>query len=154
MKRGRALLPILLLVVIAIGAAWWWRAARGPDVPSARSAPAVGAARIDVPDAQRAPDGVRIRVQVLNATRTRGLARRATFMLRDRGFDVVETGTAPLQRDSTLVVHHGGNPDWAARVARAMGGARVETRPDSSRYLDVSVLIGATWRPPAQPFYP
>ena len=155
MKRGRALLPIvLLLVVAAIGAAWWWRAARAPAGLPAGNAPAVGAARIDVPEAQRAPDGVRIRVQVLNATRTRGLARRATFLLRDRGFDVVETGTAPTQRDSTLVVHLGGDPDWAARVARAMGNARVETRPDSSRYLDVSVLIGSTWRPPAEPFYP
>ena len=145
---------VVLLVVVAAGVAWWWRAARAPAGLRAGSAPAVGAARISVPEAHRAPDGVRIRVQVLNATQTRGLARRATFMLRDRGFDVVETGTAPVARDSTLVVHRGGDPEWAARVARAMGGARVETRPDSSRYLDVSVLIGATWRPPAEPFYP
>ena len=159
MRRGGAgLRTLLVLMVVAVGAAiaatWWWRAARAPSVPRADATPAVGAPRIDVPDTERAPEGVRIRVQVLNATRTRGLARRATFMLRDRGFDVVETGTASVQRDSTLVVHHGGSPDWAARVARAMGGARVETRPDTSRYLDVSVLIGATWRPPAEPFYP
>src|SRR5207302_1982930 len=37
--------------------------------------------------AVRAPDTVRVRVQVLNATKTRGLARRATMLLRDRGFD-------------------------------------------------------------------
>jgi hypothetical protein len=30
----------------------------------------------------------------------------------------------------------------------------VESRPDSSRYLDVTVLIGSSWRPPAEPFYP
>ena len=76
------------------------------------------------------------------------------FMLRDRGFDVVEMGTAPAQRDSTLVIHVGGPPEWAARVANAFGGARVESRPDTSRYLDVTVLIGASWRPPAEPFYP
>ena len=40
--------------------------------------------------------GERIRVQVLNATTSRGLARRATFFLRDKGFDVVEIGTAFL----------------------------------------------------------
>ncbi len=98
--------------------------------------------------------GERIRVQVLNATTTRGLARRATLHLRDRGFDVVEVGTANLQIDSTLVLDRSGHPDWAKRVAAVMGGARVEARPDSSRYLDVTVLIGRSWRPPAEPFYP
>lgn len=98
--------------------------------------------------------GERIRVQVLNATTTRGLARRATLHLRDRGFDVVEVGTANLQIDSTLVLDRSGHPDWAKRVAEAMGGARVEARPDTSRYLDVTVLIGRSWRAPAEPFYP
>ena len=84
----------------------------------------------------------------------RGLARRATMLLRDRGFDVVEVGTLAQPRDSTLVLDLSGHPDWAARVAATFGSARVETRPDSSRYLDVVVLLGASWRPPAEPFYP
>jgi len=96
----------------------------------------------------------RIRVQVLNATATRGLARRATMFLRDQGFDVVETGTAPSQLDSTLVLDRSGHPDRAQRVADALGGAPVEARPDSSRYLDVTVLLGRSWRPPAHPLYP
>ena len=102
----------------------------------------------------RAPTNVRIRVQVLNTTRTRGLARRATMHLRDRGFDVVEMGTDRTPLDSTLVLDRSGHPEWARLVARALGGARVEARPDSSRYLDVTVLVGASWRPPAEPFYP
>jgi hypothetical protein len=102
----------------------------------------------------RAPSGVRIRVQVLNATDTRGLAQRATDLLRDRGFDVVEIGTNREKMDSTLVLDRSGHPDWARRVAAAMGGAQVLARPDTSRYLDVTVLIGASWRPPAQPFHP
>jgi hypothetical protein len=102
----------------------------------------------------RAPDGVRIRVQVLNASRVQGLARRATFHLRDRGFDVVESGNAGERRDSTLVLDRSGHPEWARLVAQAMGGAAVVARPDSSRYLDVTVLVGASWRPPPEPFYP
>lgn len=109
--------------------------------------------RVPIPDVNDAA-GQRIRVQVLNATTTRGLARRATRLLRDRGFDVVETGTSPEPADSTMVLDRSGHPDWARRVADALGGARVESRPDSSRYLDVTVLIGRSWRPPAQPFYP
>jgi hypothetical protein len=101
-----------------------------------------------------APEGARVRVQVLNATNMRGLARRATMHLRDRGFDVLEIGTANEQLDSTLVLDRSGRPDWARRVADALGGARVESRPDSSRYLDVTVLLGRSWRAPAEPFYP
>jgi LytR cell envelope-related transcriptional attenuator len=103
---------------------------------------------------QRAPDGARVRVQILNSTKVRGLARRATSVLRDRGFDVVETGTSTTTRDTTVVYDLSGHPDWAKRVARAFSPSRVETRIDSSRYLDVAVLIGTTWRPPAEPFYP
>ena len=107
------------------------------------------------PPAQvRAPDSARVRVQVLNGTKVRGLARRATQLLRDRGFDVVETGTINDTRDTTLVLDVSGHPDWANRVAKLFPPSRVQARPDSSRYLDVVVVLGATWRPPAQPFYP
>jgi hypothetical protein len=102
----------------------------------------------------RAPEGARIRVQVLNATTTRGMARRATMHLRDRGFDVVELGSAQQRLDTTVVLDRSGNIEWAERVARALGNARVESRADSSRYLDVTVLLGRSWRAPAQPFYP
>jgi hypothetical protein len=115
-----------------------------------RSVQRVTRPRVDA----RAPDSVRIRVEVINATNVRGLARRASMHLRDRGFDVVATGTAAEPRDSTLVLDRSNHPEWARLVARAMGGARVESRPDSSRYLDVTVLIGAGWRAPAEPFYP
>jgi hypothetical protein len=93
-------------------------------------------------------------VQVLNATSTRGLAQRATEVLRDKGFDVVEIGNNRERFDSTMVLDRSNHPDWAKRVAAAMGGATVVSRPDSSRYLDITVLVGATWRPPAEPFRP
>lgn len=102
----------------------------------------------------RAPDSVRIRVEVLNASEVRGLARRATMHLRDRGFDVVYFGTERPVRDSTLVISRAGDPGWATLVARALGGAPIDTVPDDSRYLDVTVLLGPDWAPPPQPLYP
>jgi hypothetical protein len=102
----------------------------------------------------RAPEGVRIRVEVLNATARTGLARRAMMHLRDAGFDVVRTGNAGARSDSTVVIDRSGHPEWARLVARAVGGARVESRPDPSGYLDVTVLLGATYRAPPEPFYP
>jgi hypothetical protein len=98
--------------------------------------------------------GTRITVEVLNATRVRGLARRAALTLRDQGFDVVSTGTNRDPFDSTQVLDRTGHRDWAVRAAKAMGGATVLVRPDSSRDVDLTVLIGASWRPPSQPFYP
>jgi len=87
--------------------------------------------------------------------RTRGLARRATRVLRDQGFDVVEMSTGGPVRDTTLVLDRSGHPAWAATVAKLLGpAARSETRPDSSHYLDVTVLLGSTWRAPAEPLNP
>lgn len=120
------------------------RAFRSDDTPVARAEP---------PDAT-APTSERVKVEVLNATNVRGLARRATLYLRDRGFDVLYLGTASELLDSTLVLDRSGHPDRAQRVADALGGARVESRPDSSRYLDVTVMLGRSWRAPAEPFYP
>ncbi|MFI5241641.1 MAG: LytR C-terminal domain-containing protein [Gemmatimonadales bacterium] len=102
----------------------------------------------------RPAGGQRITVEVLNATRVRGLARRASITLRDHGFDVVSTGTNPDQFDSTQVLARTGHKEWAALAAKAMGGGAVLMRPDSSRDVDLTVLIGASWHPPAQPFYP
>jgi hypothetical protein len=130
---------VLLVTVIATG-----NAMRGRE--SVR--------RADPPDASTT-NNARVRVQVLNATTTRGLARKATMHLRDRGFDVLEVGTSAEQLDSSLVIDRSGKPELAKRVAEALGaGTRIEARPDSSRYLDVTVLLGRSWRPPAQPFYP
>jgi hypothetical protein len=134
---------VAIALIVAAAAILTPRAMRGRSA-TPRAAP---------PDAS-APEGQRVRVQVLNATPVRGLARRAMLHLRDRGFDVVEMGTSAEQLDSTLVLDRSGHPDWARRVAVALGGARVESRPDTSRYLDVTVLVGRSWRAPAEPFYP
>ena len=135
---------VLLVLVVLTAAAATRSALRHRASNTTRATP---------PDVT-APEGARVRVQVLNGTTIRGLAQRATRQLRDRGFDVLEIGTSREQRDTTLVLDRSNHPQWAKRVADALGGARVDTRPDSSRYLDVTVLVGATWRPPAQPFHP
>ena len=101
-----------------------------------------------------APPNTRVRVEVINATRTSGLARRATRLLRDRGFDVVTYTTSDAMQDSTTVLDRSNHPEWARLVGEALGGARVQARPDTSRYVDVTVVLGTTWRLPPQPFSP
>lgn len=151
MRRLRRAGLLLLVLVVLVAGAWVVRA-RHAEGGATTGALLPAIARRD--DAPRAPKGVRIRVQVLNTTRTRGLARRATILLRDRGYDVVEMATTSPLRDTTLVLDRSGHPEWAAQVAKVMAPARAEARRDSSRYLDVTVLVGSLWRPPAEPLYP
>jgi len=138
-RYGRIILALLL--VVGIGWVGWreWR----------RQAALSSYAPADA----RAPEGTRIKVEVLNGTRTKGLARRETIYLRDRGFDVVGSGTNTEQRATTVVYNRSSHPEWARLVARALNATAVN-RPDSSRYLDVTVILGADWRPPPLPFHP
>ena len=146
MKRARLLIALLLVFVLLAGAAFAFRARRGGFLP-------LSSARPD--STTHAPTGARVRVEVINTTHTRGLARRATRLLRDQGFDVVSVSTGGPTIDSTLVLDRSGHQAWAATLARLLGPkARAEVRPDSSRYLDVTVLLGTAWRPPPQPLNP
>ncbi|MBL8960984.1 MAG: LytR C-terminal domain-containing protein [Gemmatimonadetes bacterium] len=139
MERRPLILGGLVAAVVLAGAGWWWS--------RDRAAPAAVVTRV-------VPEGTRIRVEVLNASEVRGLARRATFVLRDAGFDVVRFTGDDARRATNLVIDRTGHPEWARLAARALGGAGVETRPDSGRYVDLTILIGADWRPPPQPFNP
>ena len=141
-RRRYGRIIIVLLILLGIGWIGWQLLA----LRSARNGNYA-------PEDARAPEGVRIKVEVLNATQTKGLARRATVYLRDRGFDVVGSGNVPEQRTSTVVYDRSAHPDWARLVGRAMSAPVVE-RPDSSRYLDVTVLLGGDWRTPPLPFHP
>ena len=144
--RSRTLrrVAILGIMVLLLAGAFIVRAATSGSEPAPRAV---------APDASTT-NAERVKVEVLNATDVRGLARRATMVLRDKGFDVLYMGSASERLDSTLVLDRSGNPARAQRVAEALGGARVESRPDTSRYLDVTVMLGRAWRAPAEPFYP
>ena len=95
-----------------------------------------------------ATDPARVQVEVLNTTSRPGLARAATRQLRDAGVDVIYFGGSDTPVDSTVILVRRGAVDRGKRVAKALGGGRVELRPDSLRRVDVSVLLGKDWKPP------
>ncbi|HEV7705914.1 MAG TPA: LytR C-terminal domain-containing protein [Gemmatimonadaceae bacterium] len=157
MKKRETLIVagVVALVLVTIAVIGY----RGTSAHVAAQHDQVGPSRVAPSTSTKLTDpkwatGTRITVEVINATKVRGLARRAARTLRDQGFDVVSTGTNKEQLDSTQVLARTGHRDWAERAAKAMGGGAVLTRPDSSRDVDLTVLIGATWRAPSQPFYP
>ena len=85
----------------------------------------------------------KIRVEVRNGSGTAGAAERVTELLRRRGFDVVDFGNADrFDHERTVVLDRVGRPDYAREVAAAFQGVPIESTPDSSLYLDVTVRIG------------
>lgn len=135
-----ALVLVACLSAGAVGARRWL--ARTPDV--ARG------------DTTSAPKGQRVVVEVLNSSGVAGLARRATFLLRDRGFDVVGWGNDPNGRRSTsVVIDYTNKPEAAERAARVLGGAQIERGKDPlDRGLDLTIKLGSGYRPVAEPFHP
>jgi hypothetical protein len=101
--------------------------------------------------------GPRVTVEVLNASGKPGLARVATRMLRHAGIDVVSFGNATEAvgaLDSTRIVVRRGGSEVGKRVRAALRVGRVEIRPDSTRLLDASVLLGADFAPTRLEFHP
>ncbi|MGH7501243.1 MAG: LytR C-terminal domain-containing protein [Longimicrobiales bacterium] len=88
------------------------------------------------------------RVEVLNGAGEAGWARDATMRLREAGFDVVYFGNATVTGvDSSIVYSRIMNDEVAHAAARALGITRVVSQPDTTLYVDASILLGADWRP-------
>ena len=139
--RGLLLLVVVLAAGIFIGSAvsqWSPLPSQEPVVAPPQNSTAAGLGRV--------------RVEVLNAGGREGMARLATDLLRDRGFDVVYFGNAEeFGRDSTMVLDRASRPQAAAAVGKALSTDWVESRPAENLYLDVTVLLGSEWSPEATP---
>jgi hypothetical protein len=86
------------------------------------------------------------RVEVLNASRRGGAARRATEQLRAAGFDVVYFGNAGRSAgDSSVVIDRVGNDAVARAVAAELGISAVVTRRDTTLFVDATVILGGDW---------
>lgn len=122
MKTGTSYIALLCLV------------ACGGDGPRARPIPG--------------DRGAAITVEVLNASGRAGDARVGTRLLRRAGIDVVYFGNAGENGlDSTRIIVRRGSEKVGERVRAALGQGRVEIQLDSSKLLDVSVLLGADFSP-------
>ncbi len=150
-RRRRRWILASILAVVLVGAATSWSIQRGPAVGD--TVVAVGATPND--STAHAPTGVRVRVRVLNASGTRGLARRAALELRDRGFDVVDYDSERGNgRSTSLIQVHTAHADWAARLRRGLGVGSIESTPDSLRFVDLTVYLGRDWHPSTEALRP
>ncbi|MEO9884704.1 MAG: LytR C-terminal domain-containing protein [Balneola sp.] len=86
-----------------------------------------------------------IQLEVLNGCGEAGIANNYTNLLRNNGFDVVETGNFErFDVNKTFIISRSSSPDNAKRVAQALGVNEEniirEESPDF--YLDVTVVLG------------
>lgn len=87
----------------------------------------------------------RIVVEVLNGTDVNGLARVGTRVLRQAGIDVVYFGGA-ARTDSTTVIVRRGDRARGEAVRKALGVGRIQEKRDTTRHVDVSVILGPDFR--------
>jgi hypothetical protein len=86
-------------------------------------------------------------VHVLNATSTRGLAKRATDRLRALGYDVVDYDSRRRADSATTrIIPARGQQALAVRVSRALGAGRADVESDSLRRIELVVWLGTDWR--------
>jgi hypothetical protein len=93
------------------------------------------------------PGADRVLVEVLNGTETSGLARVGARELRKAGFDVVYLATAPAA-ESTMVLVRRGDVAAGERVRKALGLGVLKAARDSTRHVDVTVILGPDFRGP------
>ncbi len=83
-------------------------------------------------------------VEVLNTTRTDGLAREVTRRLRGAGIDVVYYGTDWSKAvDSTTILVLSADSAAALEVRRALGFGRLVWEPNPRLLLDATILLGS-----------
>jgi hypothetical protein len=89
----------------------------------------------------------RVVVEVLNGSGRNGLARLGSRRLRRMGLDVVYFGNADQSVDTTRVILRRGEPGNADRVRVALGTGTVIVQRDTLRRVDVTVMLGADFKP-------
>jgi hypothetical protein len=90
-------------------------------------------------------------VEVLNGSGRAGAARAATRVLRRSGLDVVFFGNADESaREVTRLLVRRGDSTAARRAARVLGVGATEWAPDSTRRVDLTVILGMDYQPPSE----
>lgn len=93
--------------------------------------------------------GTIIQLEVLNGCGVPGLANEFTSVLRQNGFDVVETGNFEnFDIQETMIIARTFQDDNARRVADALGVSedRIVVEASDDFYLDVTIVIGSDYQ--------
>lgn len=90
-----------------------------------------------------------IQLEVLNGCGVPGLATEFTSVLRNYGFDVVESGNFDnFDMTETIIISRNGNLDNSIRIAQALGlpEDRILIEKSTDFYLDATLVIGSDYQ--------
>lgn len=142
-RRSWPVLLVAVLLVLGLAGAGWWLWQRDTEEPVATAAPS--ACPTPSPSVVVPPD--KVKVNVYNATKRRGLAAKVATQLRKRGFQVAKVDNDPLERRVTGMaeVRHSEPGAAAARTVTAQV-ATVVAVPDQRTDASVDLVLGAGFR--------
>jgi len=86
--------------------------------------------------------GPKVRLEVWNASGKNNLAEKITWILRAKGYDVVEWGTYSVRQKKTLIEDFSGDSKNAQNLAKIISCGEIVTKYDAKRYIDISVILG------------
>ncbi|MCK4525796.1 LytR C-terminal domain-containing protein [candidate division WOR-3 bacterium] len=87
-----------------------------------------------------------IKITVLNACGVDDLAKNTTIFLRRKGFDVIYFGNAAEHLEKTAIVDKlSPEMKWGKIVGKELGVANITTSIDSTRCINVVVLLGGDY---------
>jgi LCP family protein required for cell wall assembly len=86
-------------------------------------------------------------VSVLNATTTAGLASQTTDYLRNNGINVLVTGNADEQSDTTVIIDYTGKPYTVQYLVNLLNiqADSIYSRYDPNAQTDIAILLGTDW---------
>lgn len=89
-----------------------------------------------------------IQLNILNSTKTSGIADKARTYLRNLGFDVVEIGNFPENKKQSIVLDRVGDRQAALLAAKAfgIGDSLVYTKKDSTLFLKCTIILGEDYK--------
>ncbi len=96
-----------------------------------------------------------VRVEVWNASDMTGAARLGRLALQHAGLDVVQSANADDSLRGTAnnrIFVRLGDTVGVGRVIEVLGGADVEMKPDRTRIVDLTVILGSKFVPPIDRF--
>ena len=101
-----------------------------------------------VSDIKKFPTYSNVVVEIFNASGKANLAGQMRRVLTKNSFDVIKIGNydANSKYEKTLIIDRMGELSKAHQIADAIGAKEVITKIDSTRGVDVTVIIGRDWK--------
>jgi hypothetical protein len=87
-------------------------------------------------------EALRIRLDIWNASGRPGLAEEVTWMLRRKGYDVIDYGNFSTRQKKSLIKDLTGDLRSAQTISDILSCGEVITRYDEKRLVDISVILG------------